>query len=259
MTTTGKHHSEVALVTGGNKGIGCEIVRRLAAEGMTVFLGARDEQRGRAAARELAGSGGEVRFVQLDVTDEAQIDAAVKRIDDEAGRLDVLVNNAGIAVERGVAVPDVTGELMRRTFEVNVFGVVNTMRACLPLLRRSTAARVVNLTSPLGSMTLLSDPENPISGVGLLAYSSSKAALNAATVLYANALRADGVRFTVVSPGYVATDLNGHLGELTVAEGADVPVLVALDRDAGATGRFLAHPSGTFVTPGSDEPVTLPW
>jgi len=198
-------------VTGANKGIGKEVVRRLAAEGMIVYLGGRDEARGTAAAGELGASGADVRFILLDVTDQAQVDAAAQRVADEHGRLDVLVNNAGVAVERGMALPEVTVEQVRRTYEVNVFGVVAVTRAVLPLLRRSAGARVVNLSSPLGSLELLSDPDGMIAQHALLAYSSSKSAVNALTLLYANALRPDGILVNAVNPGFVATDLNRHL------------------------------------------------
>jgi len=237
-----RHRGEVALVTGANKGIGQEVARRLAAEGMTVYLGARDPERGRQAQRELAGDG-DVRFTQLDVTDEAQVEAAVHRIDDDFGRLDVLVNNAGVVVEWGTLVEDVTAEQMRRAYDVNVFGVVAVTRACIPLLRQSNSARIVNLSSPLGSLTLLSDHDNPISTRGLLAYSSSKAALNAITVLYANALREDGIRVNAANPGLVATDLNASSpfprGTRTPAHGADAPVRLALLDIDGPTGAFL--------------------
>jgi len=245
----GRHSGEVALVTGANKGIGREIARRLAAEGVTVYLGARDEDRGRRAARDLAGDAADVRVLQLDVTDQAQIDAAVKRVDEEFGRLDVLVNNAGIGIEWGDAVEEVTVEQVRRTYEVNVFGVVAMTRACIPLLRRSAAARVVNLSSPLGSLGLISDTENPVSDVGMLAYSSSKSALNAVTVLYANALRESGILVNAVSPGYVATDLNAHRGHLSAAAGADLPVKLALRSSDSATGTFLE----------SDVDALVPW
>ena len=239
--TDRRHSGEVALVTGANKGIGREIVGRLAAEGMTVYLGARDEERGRRAARDLAGDGADVRFLRLDVTDQTQIDAAVKRVDEEFGKLDVLVNNAGIAIEWGNTVEEVTVEQVRRTYEVNVFGVVAMTRACIPLLRRSAAPRVVNLASPLGSLSLISDREHPVSGVGMLAYSSSKAALNSITLLYANALRKAGILVNSVSPGFVATDLNGHRAHLSVERGADLPVRVALLGADGPTGTFLGR------------------
>ncbi|MGH8929954.1 MAG: SDR family oxidoreductase [Egibacteraceae bacterium] len=248
-----RHHGEVALVTGANKGIGREIARRLAAEGMTVYLGSRDEERGRTAALQLAsGEEADVRFLRLDVTDQAQIDAAVRRVDEECGKLDALVNNAGVVVEWDTTVTEVTLEKVRRTYDVNVFGVIAMTRACLPLLRRSAQARVVNVSSSLGSLTLMSDTEHLISSVGLLAYSSSKTALNAVTVLYANALREVRIRVNAADPGYVATDLNGHRGYLTVEQGADLPVKLALGEVETPTGAFIGHD-------GSSPEAVLPW
>jgi NAD(P)-dependent dehydrogenase (short-subunit alcohol dehydrogenase family) len=251
------HEGEVALVTGANKGIGREITRRLAAEGMTVYAGARDAERGRAAARELAG---DVRFVQLDVTDEASVEAVAERIRQEAGRLDVLVNNAGIATEWEVEPADVGADLLRRAYEVNVFGVVTVTRAAIPLLRGSAAGRVVNLSSPLGSLRLMSDPASPVSEVGLLAYSSSKAALNALTVRYANALRADGISVNAANPGLVATDLNGYSADgsadgvtvRTPERGAEVPVRLALLGADAPSGRFFGDDEHTVAG-------TVPW
>ncbi|MFG2552075.1 SDR family NAD(P)-dependent oxidoreductase [Streptomyces sp. NPDC048581] len=237
---------DIALVTGANKGLGKEIARRLAAEGLTVFLGARDETRGRAAAGELGAAGLDVRFVRLDVTVREQVDAAVRTIEAECGRLDVLVNNAGIVTEWGLPVEDVTEDHLRRAFEVNVLGTVAVTRACLPLLRRSKDARVVNLSSPLGSLTLLDDPDHPAASRGLLAYSSSKAALNAVTLVYAEALRDAGIRVNAANPGLVATDLNADSpfsrGTRTVEEGAEVPVRLALG--AGGTGGFHGSMEG---------------
>lgn len=255
MTNEG-HHGEVALVTGANKGIGRQITRRLAAVGMTVYLGARDQERGRQAARELAGEKADVRFIHLDVTDQAHINAAVKRIDEDFGRLDVLVNNAGVVVEWGTAVENVTTEQMRQAYEINVFGAVAMTHACIPLLRCSPAARVVNLSSPLGSLNLISDPGSPISTRGLLAYSSSKTALNAITVLYANALRSAGIRVNAANPGLVATDLNAaspfSRGTRTPEQGAEVPVKLALLGAGGPTGAFLGNEDGSIGQ-------TVPW
>lgn len=247
-----QHMGEIALVTGANKGIGHEIVRRLAAEGMTVYLGARDERRGRQAVRELAGPAADVRFVPLDVTDQTQVDAAAKHVGDESGRLDALVNNAGIVTEWGCQIPAVTADQVRRTYEVNVFGAVAMIHACLPLLRRSAHPRVVNVSSRLGSLQLLADPNDPISAHGMLAYSSSKCALNAITVMYANALRADGMLVNAVNPGFVATDLNDHRGVLSVEQGAVVPVALALLGPGGPTGTFRG-----YVDDGVEE--TVPW
>jgi NAD(P)-dependent dehydrogenase (short-subunit alcohol dehydrogenase family) len=238
------HNGDAALITGANKGIGREIARRLAAEGMTVYAGARDEEQGRTTARELAG---DVRFVHLDVTREDAVHAAVDRIRQESGRLDVLVNNAGVATEWGVDPADVRAELLRREYEVNVFGVVTVTRAAIPLLRRSAAARVVNMSSPLGSLTLMTDPASPVSQSSLLAYNSSKAALNALTVMYANVLRPDGILVNAANPGLVATDLNGFTAGATTdgltirtpERGAEVPVRLALLGPNGPTGRFF--------------------
>jgi NAD(P)-dependent dehydrogenase (short-subunit alcohol dehydrogenase family) len=219
---------ETALVTGANKGIGREIARRLVAEGMTVYLGARDAARGQEAADAVGA-----RFVQLDVTDEEQVAKAVAGID----QLDVLVNNAGVALEWGTEVADLTAEQMRQTFEVNVFGVVTVTRACVPLLRRSPAGRIVNLSSPLGSLHLLADFDSLVANRQLLAYSSSKAALNALTLVYAKALAP--IRVNSVNPGLIATDLNGFTpgdGVGTVEQGAEVPVRLALGE--GGTAGF---------------------
>jgi NAD(P)-dependent dehydrogenase (short-subunit alcohol dehydrogenase family) len=198
--------NEVALVTGGNKGIGRAIVHRLAHQGFTVYLGARSPERGHSAVEELKKEGGpDIRFVHLDVTDSESVASAVDTIESETGRLDVLVNNAGIMVEWGVEAADVTAAQLREVYEVNVFGVVTVTSACVPLLRRSGNARIVNMSSGLGSLTMLSDPAGPFSTRAFLAYSSSKAALNALTLLYANALRADGIKVNAVSPGMVPT------------------------------------------------------
>ncbi|MFI1203638.1 SDR family oxidoreductase [Streptomyces sp. BHT-5-2] len=254
--TNGRHHDETALVTGANKGIGREIARRLAAEGMTVYLGARDEHRGREAERALVEEGLDVRFVRLDVTVQEQVDAAVRRIEETSGRLDVLVNNAGVVVEWGVEVPEVTAAQMRSAFDVNVFGTVAVTQACLPLLRRSPAGRVVNISSPLGSLTYLGDPDHPISTRGLLPYSASKAALNAVTLVYANALREAGVRVNAANPGLVATDLNARSpfdrGTRGPEEGAEVPVRLALMGPDGPTGTFRGSMDGSVEE-------TVPW
>jgi NAD(P)-dependent dehydrogenase (short-subunit alcohol dehydrogenase family) len=235
--------SEIALVTGGNKGIGREIVRQLAGRGMRVHLGARDEARGRAAAAELReGSGGDVRFVRLDVTDPDCVAAAVRTIEAESGLLDVLVNNAGIASEIGTPVTGITAAQLRATYEVNVFGVVTVTSACVPLLRRSANGRIVNMSSRLGSLTALSAPDSPQRERGALAYSSSKAALNALTLLYAEALRADGIQVNAATPGRVPTDLNAGTpwrGGRTVADGAVAPVHLATLPPGTASGLFV--------------------
>ncbi|TDC47491.1 SDR family NAD(P)-dependent oxidoreductase [Jiangella ureilytica] len=234
----------IALVTGANKGIGKETARQLAALGHTVLLGSRDLERGRAAARELDG---DVRVLALDVTDDSSVAAAAAVVADQFGRLDVLVNNAGIAL--GWAVPSATSlDDVRGTYAVNVFGLVAVTNAMLPLLRRSAAGRIVNVSSDLGSLTRQQDPASPYYGqLPLVAYSSSKTAVNGITVAYAQELAAAGITVNAVNPGYCATDLNGHSGQLSAAEGARVVVRAA---QVAADG-----PTGAFFTDGG----TLPW
>jgi NAD(P)-dependent dehydrogenase (short-subunit alcohol dehydrogenase family) len=246
------HAGQVAVISGANKGLGREIARRLAAEGLVVYLGARDEERGRAAAEELRASGGDVRFLQLDVTEQAEIDAAIARLEAESGRLDVLVNNAGILLELDTRIAETHVDQLRDTYAVNVFGAIALTRACIPLLRQSAPARVVNMSTPLASLSLVGDPGTHFATMAMLAYSSSKAALNCATVLYANALRDDGVLVNAAWPGFVATDLNRNRGTRTVAQGAELPVELAL---LGADG-----PTGGFFTHGDDGArKTVPW
>ncbi|OLF14643.1 SDR family oxidoreductase [Actinophytocola xanthii] len=243
------NNADVALVTGANKGIGKEIVRRLAAEGMEVYLAARDEERGRAAATELG-----VRFVQLDVTDQSSVDRAMRTVADECGRLDVLVNNAGVAVEWGVDPLALGPDELRRTFEVNVFGVAAVTRAAVPLM--PPGGRIVMMSSPLGSLTLLTDPTSLVSSQHLLAYSASKAALNALTVLYANVLRPKGILVNAANPGLVGTDLNnfppGRDGVRTVEQGAEVPVRLALLPADGPNAHFAGDDAHAVAG-------TVPW
>ena len=247
------NENEVALVTGANKGIGREIARQLAAQGLTVYLGSRDIARGKTAAAELAGPGMDVRFVQLDVTDAGSVGAAVETIEADSGRLDALVNNAGIAVDWETELVDMTAEELRTAYEVNVFGVATVTSACIPLLRRSPNARIVNISSSLGSMAMLSDFETSQSRHQLLAYSSSKAALNAMTVIYAAALKADGIKVNAATPGLVPTDLNSAAefdrGTRTVADGAAAPVYLAMLPADGPTG----------VSRGPNPDNSIPW
>ena len=246
--------NKVALVTGANKGIGREIARQLGKLGMSVLVGARDEGRGAQAAQELGDEGIDARFVHLDVTDQETVDAAARRIDQVFGRLDVLVNNAGIADGGGSPEPlsrasEYTAEQVREVYEVNVFGVVAVTHAMLPLLRRSPSARVVNMSSELGSLTVLADLDGLDPSVranvepshGVLAYNSSKAALNAITVMYARELREEGILVNVAAPGYTSTDLTGHAGGHSVEQASTVPVRAATLPDDGPTGRFLSQ------------------
>ncbi|MFJ6182465.1 SDR family NAD(P)-dependent oxidoreductase [Streptomyces sp. NPDC092295] len=222
MTTT--------LITGANKGLGFETARRLVEAGHLVYVGSRDPERGRRAA-ELLGA----RTVVLDVTDDASVAAAARAIEADGG-LDVLVNNAGIERnETGAA--EVTADALRTTFDTNVFGVVRVTHAFLPLLRRSAAPVVVNVSSGLASKTLVSTVGTPAYAYPGVAYPASKAALNMITVQYAKAL--PDMRINAVEPGYTATDLNGHSGTQTVEEGAEIIVRMALVRPDGPTGGYF--------------------
>ena len=240
----------VALITGANKGIGYEIARQLGRDhGMTVLLGARDETRGREAAAQLTALGIDAHAVVLDVTDPAGVEAVARHIEAElGGRLDVLVNNAGVSLEY-VSPSQTDLDKFRATYETNVFGPFNVTKAMLPLLRKSPAGRVVNVSSSLGSLAHNSDPDWEYAQVKILAYNSSKSALNMQTVLFAAELAAAGspIKVNSVCPGYVATDLNNHQGPRTVEQGARAPVRLATLPADGPTGGFF------------DEDGPVPW
>ncbi|MFF0525216.1 SDR family NAD(P)-dependent oxidoreductase [Actinomadura nitritigenes] len=227
MTTT--------LITGANKGLGHETARRLIAAGHTVYIGSRDAERGRRAAAELGA-----RAVVLDVTDDASVEAAAKAIEADGG-LDVLVNNAGIEArlpDNGVpGAADVTADQMRTVFETNVFGVVRVTHAFLPLLRRSEAPVIVNVSSGLASLAGVGDPASPAYAYPGVAYPASKAAVNMVTVQFAKAF--PEMRINAVEPGFTATDLNGRTGTQTVEEGAEIIVRMARVAPDGPTGGYF--------------------
>jgi NAD(P)-dependent dehydrogenase (short-subunit alcohol dehydrogenase family) len=238
----------VALVTGANKGIGHEIAKELAARGFTVLVGARDVALGEAAAKQI---GGDARAIALDVTSADSIAAAAARIRGELGRLDVLVNNAGIARGASAAGASTIADITRRgapsaaaladiraVFETNVFGVIAVTQAMLPLLREAPAGRIVNVSSRLGSMTSITDPASPRPSVGGVAYGPSKSALNAVTIAFAQELAGTAIKVNAACPGYTATDLNNNSGTRSVAEGAREPVRLALLGPDGPTGTF---------------------
>jgi NAD(P)-dependent dehydrogenase (short-subunit alcohol dehydrogenase family) len=233
---------QIALITGANKGIGFEIARQLGKDhGMTVLVGARDEARGREAAEKLRALGLDARAIHLDVTDPTSVEAAGWRIErDFGGRLDVLVNNAGVALDRNP--PSQTDlEKFKATLETNVFGPLLVTKTMLPLLKRSAAGRVVNMSSGLGSLAQNNDPAWEFAELRLVAYNSSKAALNMQTVLFARELAAEGnaIKVNSADPGYTATDLNQHRGTRTVEEGARAAVRLATLPADGPTGGFF--------------------
>ncbi|MGH3175290.1 MAG: SDR family oxidoreductase [Streptosporangiaceae bacterium] len=251
MTTT------IALITGANKGIGLETARQLGARGVTVLAGARDEARGLEAERALRDAGADARFVRLDVTDPKSAQEAADWVDHHYGRLDILVNNAGIV--RAGGLPSQTDlDAMREVYETNVFGVIIVTNAMLPLLRRAPAARIVNVSSEVGSIGSMTDPASPLAQMpASLAYPSSKSALNMITALYAKELRDTPVKVNAANPGYTATDLNRQSGFRSVAEGAEASVrLATLDAD-GPSGILWGH-LWTAGAP-ADAYGPLPW
>ncbi|MDX8511879.1 SDR family oxidoreductase [Mesorhizobium captivum] len=243
-----------ALVTGANKGIGLETARRLAALGFKVWLGARDAERGQAAAEALRGEGFDVEWLELDVTSDESVAAAAKTVAAQTAGLDVLVNNAGVApgyvdalgpdgrYERPPSREDVAN--MKATYDVNVFGPVRVTQAFLPLLLASPAARIVMLSSYLGSIARAAgESQSP----NVMGYGSSKTALNAITVAFARELSPRGIMVNAAAPGYTATDLNGHKGHRTVQQAAEIVMRLATLDAGGPTGGYF------------DENGPLPW
>jgi NAD(P)-dependent dehydrogenase (short-subunit alcohol dehydrogenase family) len=223
------------LITGANKGIGYETARQLVAAGHTVYVGARDAVRGRAAAEALGA-----RFVQLDVTDDDSVAAAAKTIEADGG-LEVLVNNAGIEPRAAgggfIPAAEVTADTMRNVFETNVFGQVRILHTFLPLLQHSAAPVVVNVSSGLSLVRGVADAQSPAHFYPAVEYPASKAAVNVVTVQYAKAY--PGVRINAADPGFTATDLNHHAGTQTVEQGAEVIVRLAQLGPDGPTGEFF--------------------
>lgn len=230
----------VALITGANKGIGFEISRRLALTGQTVLIGARNRNLGEVAAAKLRAQGFDARFVALDVLDPASIAAAASMIERDFQRLDVLVNNAGIADAQNDGPPSrADAATMRRIMETNFHGPCAVVKAMLPLLRKAPAARIVNVSSSLGSITLHNDPAWIYADYKRLGYSASKAALNMMTVQLAWELRDTPIKVNSADPGYTATDMNSYKGPQTVEEGAAEAVRLALLDENGPTGGFF--------------------
>lgn len=237
---------QVALVTGGNQGIGLQIVKELAANGLTVLMGSRDIERGKAAAEAV---GANVVAVQLDVTDPASITAAVERVRAEFGRLDILIQNAAITTTGdhhpmtpheflAANRPSVVAlDEMRAVWNTNVFGVLAVYQAMLPILRETPGSRIVNVSSGAGSLTLASDRASPMHGSFDVTYAASKTALNGLTVAMAIELESEGIPVNAVSPGYTKTRMSPG-GTDTVEEGAAEAVRVALSGSNGPTGTF---------------------
>ena len=235
---------KIALVTGATRGIGLETVRQLAETGVHVLLAGRNRDKAVEAALQLQRQGLLVEAIALDVTDSASIAAAAQEVERKHGKLDILVNNAGIIADE--ADKGVSGQSIatwRKTFDTNLFGVIETTQAFLPLIRKSDAGRIVNVSSLLGS---ISEHQNPASFIydfkGVPSYNVSKSAVNAWTVHLAHELKDTGIKVNTIHPGYVKTDMNKagdqQNGELEVADGARTSVRLALIDNAGPTGGY---------------------
>jgi len=237
MTTA----KRIALVTGGNKGIGLEICRNLSSVGCTVLLAARNVERGQQAVQKLGLSGlGDIHFIELDVTRQDTVAAAAQQIERRYDRLDILINNAGINL-RGDGLPG-SADLgaVQKVFDTNFFGALRVAQAMLPLLQKSAAGRIVNVSSGLGSLAFNSDPLWPGYNTKLIGYNASKAALNMLTVQLAYELQGTKIKVNSANPGYTKTDLNDNQGPQPVEVGAIEAVRLALLNDDGPTGRSFS-------------------
>ncbi|WP_442591207.1 SDR family NAD(P)-dependent oxidoreductase [Pedobacter sp. AW31-3R] len=254
------NEKKIALVSGANTGVGYEVAKALAGHGYTVYIGSRNPEKGETAAAKI---GGQAKAIQLDITDTSSIHAAVKLIESEFGYLSLLVNNAAIshAGKSGRTMEEILGAQlpsiaviseMRTVWDTNVFGTLAVTQAFLPLLRKSTAARIVTVSSALGSLTLNSDSANPYRTAFDAVYGASKTALNGIFLSLAIELESSNIKVNLVSPGFTATALNNFQGTDTVEEGSLEPIRVALAEDI---------PTGSFTGPtnftGPDN--SLPW
>ena len=228
-----KHAQKVALITGANKGLGLEIARQLGQQGLTVVLGARQDK-GVAPTAELRSQGIDAHSVTLDVTNATDIEAVAAFLEQQFGRLDVLVNNAGVQLDNGF---DVSPDTLRQTYEANVIGPYAITQALLPLLRQAPAGRIVNQSSILGSLTAISQGQG--GSWATPGYTSSKAALNMLTVVLAQHLAETNIKVNAAHPGWVKTDLGGADAPLDVAEGAQTAVRLALLPADGPTGGYF--------------------
>ena len=239
---------KIALITGANKGIGLETARQLGKQGITVLTGARDETKSGQAAEELRKAGLDAHGIVIDVNDAASIQKAAARIESDYGRLDILVNNAGVMLDDMKKKPSEQSlEVWRKTFDTNLFGLIATTQAMLPLLRKSDAGRIVNLSSILGSIQLHATPGSPIYDNKVAAYNVSKSAVNAFTVQLAYELKDTPMKVNAAHPGWVKTEMGGEGATMEISDGAKTSVALAT---IGADG-----PNGAFLHMGE----TLPW
>ena len=235
--------NKVALITGANKGLGFGIAKKLGKQDTTtVLIGARNAKRGEAAVSKLQQENIDAHFIQLDVSDRSYIESAYKAIAEKFGKLDILINNAGINLEFSAGLPpssEVSLDTIKQTFEVNFFGTIAVTQAMLPLIKKSEAGRIVNISSDMASLTLHQDPSFKFYNYKQLAYDSSKTAVNAFTVHLAQELRDLNIKVNSAHPGWIKTDMGTDEGELTIDEGAAMPVWLATLPENGATGGYF--------------------
>ncbi len=222
---------KIALVTGGNKGIGLEICRQLARKGIEVILTSRDGNRGEKAAQTLQREGLETAFLQLDVTDPESVGRCAADAEKKFGRLDILINNAGVRFDRDLAIMDLKLDVLRKTVETNIYGPFLVCQAFLPLMKKSGGGRIVNVSSGMGALAKMKN-DSPSSRI-------SKAGLNALTRIFADELKDAGILVNTVHPGWVKTEMGTQAAAKTVEEGADTPVWAALLPDGGPSGEFF--------------------
>jgi NAD(P)-dependent dehydrogenase (short-subunit alcohol dehydrogenase family) len=235
------NEKKTALITGANKGIGLETARQLGKQGITVLAGARDSKKARAAAEELRKEGIDAHAVELDVSDPESIQAAAAQVERDFGRLDILVNNAGVMIrEPRNKVSEQSLKAWRETFETNFFGLIATTQAFLPLLRKSDAGRIVNLSSILGSITFHATPGSPVyESKDVAAYNVSKSAVNAYTVQLAGELKDTNIKVNAAHPGWVKTEMGGEGATMELEDGAKTSVALATLGPDGPNGAFV--------------------
>ena len=239
--------AKVAFITGANRGIGFETALQLGKLGINVVIGSRDDQKGKVAAASLRSEGIEADSIKFDVTDPIDYKAAYEYFDRKYGRLDILINNAGISAEDGFAFGDsinhaastVPQSVLHKVFDTNFFAVIAITQTLLPLIKKSPAGRIVNLSSILGSNTLHADPKSPVYDTKTLAYNASKTALNSFTIALAYELRGTSIKVNSAHPGWVKTDMGGPNAMMEIADGAKTSVQLATLPDDGPTGQFL--------------------
>jgi NAD(P)-dependent dehydrogenase (short-subunit alcohol dehydrogenase family) len=234
-----KQIERVALVTGANRGIGFEIARQLAVKKMTVLMGARHAEKGMEAQKKLADQNLDVHFISLDVTDPTTMEATIARIKDKFRRLDVLVNNAGIMLDAETRILELSGILLQNTLETNTFGPLLLSQACIPVMKQNRYGRIVNMSSTLGSLTDIANPDSAHAGVQSPAYRLSKILLNGITVLLARELRGTNILVNSACPGWVQTEMGGDQAPILPEQGAATPVWLATLSDDGPSGGFF--------------------